>query len=131
MTIRDGAGHEIPGIPGVSTETTTAVIAISEHISRETSGEVAQETAIALRKQDVERQELEDERSIKRNRNRMYTLFAALFCSLILTFIFSYPADVGVPLAWQHHLTKFAPFSFAITIAFDATFTVWAYIHRY
>lgn len=118
-------------IPNVTPETANAIKELSEHIARSVSGEVALETARALRSQDIDRQKLEDKRSIKRNRNRMYTLFAALFISLIITFILYYPSDIGIPLSWQPRLHKFAPFSFAITIAFDSAFTVWEYIHRY
>ena len=78
-----------------------------------------------IAKADEQRQAKEDARSIKRNRNRMYTLFFALFASVIITYCLS-TALKGTYLG-----TTFGPYSFAITILFDSGLTVWAYWHRY
>jgi uncharacterized membrane protein len=125
--------HEVQTIevPGLEPETVSTLLTLFARMSRAIAGRMALETARAMRTQDIERQQLEDGRSIKRNRNRMYTLFAALLCSLVLTFVLYYPAYVGIDKATSVTLSKFAPFSFALTIAFDSIFTVWAYIHRY
>lgn len=72
-----------------------------------------------------ERERRENKRANHRNLNRMLTLFGAIAISFILTWLlYYYP---GLPL-WAH---KLAPFSFAITILMDASFTVYAYIKHY
>lgn len=78
-----------------------------------------------LRQQDANRQAVEDIRSVRRNRNRMWTLLFGLLISIILTWTLSH--DV-----FGHYATKtFGPYSFAITIALDSCLTVYAYIRRY
>jgi hypothetical protein len=74
---------------------------------------------------DKNRQNKEDARSIKRNRNRMYTLVFALFCSIIVTYLLS------TMLKGTYIGSTFGPYSFAITILFDSGLTFWAYWHRY
>lgn len=72
-----------------------------------------------------ERQKIEDKRANHRNFNRMLTLFGALVISFVLTWLLYY--DHSLPL-WAH---KLAPFSFAITILMDSSFTVYALIRHY
>lgn len=72
-----------------------------------------------------EREARENKRANHRNFNRMLTLFGALVISFVLTWLlYYYP---GLPL-WAH---KLAPFSFAITILMDSSFTVYALIKHY
>jgi len=86
------------------------------------AAEIAQQE---IESADKQRQAKEDARSIKRNKNRMYTLFFALFCSVIITYALS------TALRGTYIGTTFGPYSFAITILFDSALTVWAYWHRY
>lgn len=78
-----------------------------------------------LRVQDAQRQAVEDTRSVRRNRNRMWTLLFGLLISIVITWTLSH--DVFGP----HISHTWGPYSFAITIALDSTLTVYAYIRRY
>jgi hypothetical protein len=104
---------------------------ISERLVRTEVAKATFELTKSLREQDIERQAIEDARSIKRNKNRMYTLFGAMLISLVITLILYYPTKVGIPLGLAVKLHPFAPFSFFVTVGFDSCFTVWAFIHRY
>lgn len=78
-----------------------------------------------LREQDADRQEIEDVRSIRRNRNRMWTLLVALLLGFIVTYTLSH--DVFGP--WASH--TFGPYSFVITVLLDSGLALYAYIRRY
>ena len=72
----------------------------------------------------TERQRIEDIRANHRNFNRMLTLIGAFVISLVLTFVLrsGILGSLGVFLA---------PYAFAITIGMDASFTIYAWRHRY
>lgn len=73
----------------------------------------------------IAREQRENVRANHRNFNRMLTLFGALVISFVLTWLLYY--DHSLPM-WAH---KLAPFSFAITILMDSSFTVYALIRHY
>lgn len=73
---------------------------------------------------DHERQAIEDERAIKRNRNRLLTLVAALIIGLVVT----YTLENGM---WGPMGKTLAPYSFVITVAMDSMLAAYAYIKRY
>lgn len=72
-----------------------------------------------------EREARENKRANHRNFNRLMTLVGAMVISFVLTWLlYYYP---GLPM-WAH---KLAPFSFAITILMDSSFTFYALIRHY
>lgn len=97
-----------------------------------TRSEVRHEIAVAtatlvgmLRAQDADRQLIEDVRSVRRNRNRMWTLLVALLLGFIVTYTLS--NDVFGP--WASN--TFGPYSFVITVLLDSGLALYAYIRRY
>jgi hypothetical protein len=71
------------------------------------------------------RQALEDQRAVRRNRNRFVSLIGALIISLMLTWTFQH-GYLG-----PHVSAAFAPYSFVITITLDSVITMYAYLRRY
>lgn len=71
------------------------------------------------------REARENKRANHRNFNRLMTLVGAMVISFALTWLLNYYP--GLP-AWAH---TFAPFSFAITILMDSSFTLYAFIRKY
>jgi hypothetical protein len=116
-TTTDETGHSTEHVSGHnvtvdSTETSTV----------HTTGEFDDRVKRLISEADARRQAKEDERSIKRNRNRLYTLLAAVLIGLAVVWSLPHFGHVGAVLS---------PYSFVITVLFDTTLTLWAYIHRY
>lgn len=83
-----------------------------------------------LKRQDAIRQDIEDTRSIRRNRNRLLTLLVALFLGLAV--VWTLP-QLGV---WYgpnagHWGKVLGPYAFVITVALDSSLAVYSYIRRY
>lgn len=72
--------------------------------------------------QDADRQSNEDQRAIRRNRNRMFTLFGAILIGLLVVWTLPRLGGTGKLLE---------PYSFVITVLMDTAFTVYAYFRRY
>lgn len=73
---------------------------------------------------NARRQALEDQRSIHRNRNRFATLLGAFLISIVITYVLT-SGTLGAAGK------TFGPYSFAITILLDSSFTLYAYLKRY
>lgn len=127
----DIEGLEIDGLDRTITEAdgSTEELKAERLVAKAINSQVPQ-LVHAIAKEEVvsaekNRQRIEDARSIKRNRNRIYTLVFALFASVVITYCLS----TILKGTWVGE--TFGPYSFAITILFDSGLTVWAYWHRY
>jgi hypothetical protein len=84
-----------------------------------------------VKDQDIERQAIEDNRSIHRNLNRFLTLIVALVLGLVITYSLT---NKGIPWLGIHlpsSWVKLAPYSFVITIMLDSSLAAYAYVKRY
>ena len=76
---------------------------------------------------DVARQAAEDERAVRRNRNRMLTLLGAFLLSCIVT----YALQKNILHLAPATAKVWAPYAFAITIALDSGLAIYSWIRRY
>jgi hypothetical protein len=75
-----------------------------------------------LKGEEIQRQHTEDTRSVRRNRNRFFTLLGALLIGICVVYFVPKLGTTGKTLG---------PYAFCITIALDSAFVAWSYIRRY
>jgi len=94
-------------------------------------GQVLTEVLREMELADRERQTIEDQRSIYRNRNRFLTLAVALLLGLVITYILNNRGIPTLGLTLPKSIIKLAPYSFVITVLLDSSLAAYAYVKRY
>ena len=90
--------------------------------SSSTTGEFDDRVKGLIETAEHERQAIEDLRAIRRNRNRLMTMLAAIVIGLAIVWTLPRMGSVGKAME---------PYSFIATVALDTLLTLYAYIKRY
>lgn len=94
-------------------------------------GQVLTEVLREMELADRERQTIEDQRSIYRNRNRFLTLAVALLLGLVITYTLTNRGIPWMGLSLPKWAFGLSPYSFVITVLLDSSLAAYAYIKRY
>lgn len=84
-----------------------------------------------VKQQDIERQRIEDTRSIHRNLNRFLTLAVALILGLVITYTLTNGGIPWLGIMLPKAAIKLSPYSFVITVLLDSSLALYAYVKRY